>query len=84
MKAETSKQAMQPDSTIITTQSSTDLTVIPDECVDYIFVDPPFGANIMYSESNFIWEAWLKIYTNQGSEAIINRTQKKDFQSTKD
>jgi len=25
---------------------------------DYIFVDPPFGGNLMYSELNFIWESW--------------------------
>ena len=31
----------------------------------------------MYSESNFLWEAWLKIRTNQKSEAIINSTQQK-------
>jgi len=31
----------------------------------------------MYSESNFLWEAWLKVYTNSAGEAIINTTQKK-------
>jgi hypothetical protein len=33
---------------------------IQAETVDYIFTDPPFGANIMYSELNFLWESWLK------------------------
>lgn len=62
---------------IITTQSSTDLTVIPNNSVDYIFIDPPFGSNLMYSELNFIWEAWLKVATSQKDEAIVSESQKK-------
>jgi hypothetical protein len=45
--------------------------------VDYIFLDPPFGANIMYSELNFLWEAWLKVFTNNKPEAIVNAVQQK-------
>ncbi len=45
--------------------------------IDYIFTDPPFGSNIMYSELNFMWEAWLKVLTNNKSEAISNKTQGK-------
>ena len=48
-----------------------------DNSVDYVFVDPPFGANIMYSELNFLWEAWLKVFTNNQSEAIVNSVQHK-------
>ncbi len=45
--------------------------------VDYIFTDPPFGDNIMYSELNFLWEAWLKVLTNNKNEVIINKVQHK-------
>lgn len=45
--------------------------------VDYIFVDPPFGSNLMYSELNFLWEAWLRVLTNNEYEAVINRSQRK-------
>lgn len=62
---------------IIGCGSSTDLRTIPDNCVDYIFVDPPFGDNLMYSELSFIWEAWLKVLTNNKSEAIMNKVQNK-------
>ncbi|MBQ9209517.1 MAG: site-specific DNA-methyltransferase [Oscillospiraceae bacterium] len=62
---------------IVTTGSSTDLSVIPDNCIDYIFVDPPFGDNLMYSELSFIWEAWLKVITNNEPEAIMNKAQNK-------
>lgn len=54
---------------------------IPDNSVDYIFTDPPFGHNIMYSELNFLSEAWLKVKTNNNDEAIENKTQGKDIAS---
>lgn len=31
----------------------------------------------MYSELNFIWEAWLKVFTNNEPEAIVNKIQGK-------
>ncbi len=52
-------------------------SVVPSESVDYIFTDPPFGDNIMYSELNRITEAWLNVITNSTDEAIANKTQKK-------
>ena len=50
---------------------------IPNYSIDYIFTDPPFGDNLMYSELNFLWESWMKIFTNNQSEAVINKTQNK-------
>ena len=50
---------------------------ISSNSVDYIFTDPPFGGNLMYSELNFLWEAWLKIFTNNKLEAIENKVQGK-------
>ena len=43
---------------------------LPSESVDYIFVDPPFGANIPYSELNFLWEAILGVFTDSKYDAI--------------
>ena len=51
---------------------------LKDNTIDYIFVDPPFGANIMYSELNTLPEAWFRIFTNNKSEAIENPGQNKD------
>ncbi|KAF5065052.1 DNA methylase [anaerobic digester metagenome] len=62
---------------IVTNQSSDNLSNVSSNSVDYIFIDPPFGDNIMYSESNFLWEAWLKVFTNSTDEAIINSVQGK-------
>lgn len=57
--------------------SSTDLQNIPENSIDYIFTDPPFGDNLNYSELSFIWEAWLKVKTNARTEAIVNDVQGK-------
>lgn len=65
------------DSNIVTTGSCTDLRTIPNNSVDYIFTDPPFGSNINYSELSFAWEAWIGVKTNNTQEAIINKTQNK-------
>ncbi len=62
---------------IVSTQSATSLQNIADNSIDYIFTDPPFGSNIMYSDMNFIWEAWLDIYTNIDKETIVNSVQHK-------
>ena len=61
---------------LVSCQSSTTLS-LESQRVDYIFIDPPFGANLMYSELNFLWEAWLGVFTNNHPEAVINKTQRK-------
>lgn len=61
---------------VIETSSLTN-TSVKTNSIDYIFTDPPFGSNIMYSELNLLWESWLKVSTNNKSEAIVNRAQKK-------
>lgn len=62
---------------MVSTQSTTDLSNIPVSSIDYIFVDPPFGGNLCYSELNYIWESWLNVITNSSNEAIINTSQRK-------
>ncbi|MDR3362780.1 MAG: site-specific DNA-methyltransferase [Desulfovibrio sp.] len=57
--------------------SSTAAIKISNESIDYIFLDPPFGANLAYSELSFLWETWLNVYTNVTSEAIENKNQGK-------
>jgi len=55
---------------------SSELIIELDQ-IDYIFLDPPFGSNLNYSELNFLWESWLKVFTNNKPEAIVNDTQNK-------
>lgn len=61
----------------VRTASACDLRHIPDNAVDYVFTDPPFGGNINYSEMNFLWESWLRQHTDTRDEAIINAVQGK-------
>ena len=62
---------------ITSTQSGAHIRSIPTNSISYIFIDPPFGANLMYSELSFLWESWLKIWTNNLQEAIENSVQGK-------
>lgn len=50
---------------------------IASNSVDYIFTDPPFGANISYSELNFLQESWLRVTTDNREEAIVNESHHK-------
>ena len=58
-------------------QSSSVFSSLASNSIDYIFVDPPFGSNLMYSELNYLWDAWLGVLTNNQPEAIMNRSQRK-------
>lgn len=62
--------------TICSTDSATN-PILRDCSVDYIFTDPPFGGNIMYSELNFLWESWFRVFENNGPEAVECETQEK-------
>lgn len=61
---------------LISTQSTTNL-LMPNDSVDYLFFDPPFGSNITYSELNSLMESWLGVLTDREPEAIEDRHQKK-------
>ena len=62
----------------ITTQSLGSV-LIPDSSIDYVFIDPPFGDNLPYAELNFLWEAWLRVFSNASEDAVVSGTQKKDL-----
>jgi 16S rRNA G966 N2-methylase RsmD len=64
-------------SKVIVHNSSSTRLDLPDESIDYIFTDPPFGDYIPYSEINQINEAWLGKLTETRLEAIVNTSQKK-------
>jgi len=66
-------------SSFVTNQSSSCLHNIPDQSVDYIFVDPPFGESIQYCELNSFIEAWLKVQTKSSEDCVLNYVHKKDL-----
>lgn len=43
-------------------QSSTSISVIPDESVDLIVTDPPYGSYLNYGELSAFWTSWLAKY----------------------
>jgi DNA modification methylase len=61
---------------IIGTGNCGDLPV-PNDSIDYVFTDPPFGDNLAYAELNFLVEAFYRVFTNQKPEAIISNYQGK-------
>lgn len=63
---------------VTSTHSATTNPIISNS-VDYIFTDPPFGGNIMYSELSFLWESWIKVKTENSKEAIENKSQNKNI-----
>lgn len=77
-------QSVNERNTIISTNSTTDLNLVPNNSVDYIFTDPPFGGNLNYSELSYIWESWLKVKTNNIPEAIMNTAQNKNLSEYQD
>ena len=61
----------------VMTASTTASLGIPDNSVDYVFTDPPFGENIYYADLNFLVESWHGVLTNAAPEAIIDRFKQK-------
>jgi hypothetical protein len=62
-----------PDSGhVVTSTGDASNLPLPDECVDYVFVDPPFGENIPYSDLAMVIEAWHGVTTHVAEEAIID------------
>ncbi|MBX7228947.1 MAG: site-specific DNA-methyltransferase [Burkholderiaceae bacterium] len=63
----------------ISTQSSSGMSKsLPENSIDYIFTDPPFGDNLPYSELNFNEESWIGVFTNIDAEAIVSETRAVD------
>lgn len=63
---------------MILNRSSSDVP-LPDEGVDVIITDPPYGSNVQYAELSTIWNAWYAIYHHldnyiyKEKEAVVNR-----------
>ena len=64
------------DHAIITNGTAAQLR-LPDQSIDYIFTDPPFGENIYYADLNFLVESWHRVWTSATSEAIVDQAKNK-------
>lgn len=81
---ETYKHMNRPYYIVIGTGSAAKMVGLMANTLDYIITDPPFGGNLMYSELNFLWESWLKVFTNNKPEAIENKVQGKGLPEYQD
>ncbi|GAB3572556.1 hypothetical protein GCM10027405_39480 [Arthrobacter alkaliphilus] len=54
--------------------SATDLSWLPSSSIDYVFTDPPFGANLFYGDCNVVWESWLGDVTDLTEEIVVNKS----------
>ena len=83
-KAYSFDQIRNSATSLILTQSSSNLP-IPNDSIDTIITDPPYGANVPYSElSNFnlIWLKGINEFNgiiNNEEEAIISKYQNKNY-----
>jgi 16S rRNA G966 N2-methylase RsmD len=72
---------------LVANRSALDLSIIPDDTIDYIFTDPPYGGSIQFFELDFLRLAWLNGEDNDDrfpldrwkEEITINGSQDKDF-----
>jgi len=71
------KQSIAHNVFALTTTCSAARLGLPDNCIDYVFTDPPFGENIYYADLNFLVESWHRVITNAKPEAIVDKFKKK-------
>jgi DNA modification methylase len=62
----------------VTTQDLANVEM-PENSIDYIFTDPPFGENIYYSDLNILVESWHKVRTAPKQEVIVDRVKQKSL-----
>lgn len=66
-----------PGQVIISTNSASQIPGLPDNSIDYVFTDPPFGENIFYADLNIVVEAWYGVFTAVDLEAIVDKPKHK-------
>ena len=79
LKAKMVINSLETASVMISCQDSTDLDVLPSNCIDYIFTDPPYSGKVQFGELNFLRESFLDIgVAKLKDEIIINEVRELD------
>lgn len=65
-----------PGEAEVVRDTATILAGVANDSVDYIFTDPPFGANIYYADCALLWESWLGEHTDPRDEILIHTKQR--------
>lgn len=50
---------------------------LPDNSVDYVFTDPPYGDSVPYFEQSIIWNSWLRLEPDYEKEIVISDSNKR-------
>lgn len=86
-KADSFEELLGDKDYLILTRSSAMLP-LPDESIDAVITDPPYGSNVQYGELSSFWNIWYKEYRGfdrfiyNEEEAVVNR--KSCFKGAKD
>jgi SAM-dependent methyltransferase len=79
-KPATCFEDLRADSSCFLLNVSSNKLPIPDNSIDVIVTDPPYGGNVNYGELSDFWWVWLQDKTvEKFGEAIINRSQNKSL-----
>ena len=63
----------------MTSTSDCAANCLPEDSIDYVFTDPPFGENIFYADLNYLVESWHHACTRSDTEAIVDRPKGKEI-----
>jgi len=50
---------------------------LPDESIDYIFTDPPYGDSVPYFEQSILWNSWHNFEVDYDNEIIISNSKQR-------
>ena len=64
--------------------SSTDLNFLQNESVDYIYIDPPYGAHINYLDLSTIWYSWLNLPKHKKNDLKLEVIEGGGFNNSKE
>lgn len=46
--------------------------LIPENSIDYVFTDPPYGDSVPYLELDYMWASWLQFDVDFDNEIVIS------------
>jgi hypothetical protein len=79
IKLLTSKHISHLKQFLISTSSSLK-TSIPDNSVDYIYTDLPFGDFVPYGDLNLLIESWYQLFANLENEVLVDKKRDKSVE----
>lgn len=57
---------------LVSTADATNLSMLPDNSIDYVFTDPPHGDRVPYFELSLLWASWLRLQIDFENEIVVS------------